>query len=109
MKGFKTGFVKEVEGLAAGICALVVLILISSLAIGAMGEKVSTKAMVIALLIILGCMYALFKIIFSSLKLFAGLPVINVLDHILGAAAGAAKSFLLLYIVDYLTRIWLNL
>lgn len=109
IKGFRNGFVKEAEGLAAGICALVALILISSLAMGAMGDKVSTKVMTIALLIVLGAMYALFKIIFSSLKLFAGLPVISLVDHILGAAAGAAKTFILLYVVDYLARIWLNL
>lgn len=109
IKGFRIGFVKEAEGLAAGICALVALILISSLAMGAMGDKVSTKVMAIALLIVLGAMYALFKIIFSSLKLFAGLPVISLVDHILGAGAGAAKTFILLYIVDYLVRIWLNL
>ena len=109
IKGFRIGFVKETEGQAAGICALVAMIMISSLAMGAMGDKVSTKVMAIALLIVLGAMYALFKIIFSSLKLFAGLPVISLVDHILGAGAGAAKTFILLYIVDYLARIWLNL
>ena len=108
-KGFKNGFVKEAEGLAAGICALAVMVLISGLAVGAMGDKVSSKALAIALLIILGAIYALLKIIFSSLKLFAGLPVISLADHILGVAAGAAKTFILLYVVDYLARIWLNL
>lgn len=109
IKGFKNGFVEEAEGLAAGICALAALILISSLVLGTMRDETSTKVLAIALLIILGAVYALFRIIFSSLKLFAGLPVISAVDHVLGAAAGAAKTFILLYIVDSLARIWLNL
>ncbi len=87
IKGFRIGFVKEAEGLAAGICALVALILISSLAMGAMGDKVSTKVMAIALLIVLGAMYALFKIIYPGrrsrscknlhLTIYSGLPCQN--------------------------------
>lgn len=107
--GFHNGFVKEVEGLAAGFFAVVVLVLISSLVRGGGSSGASSKAIAIALLIVLGILYALFRIILSSLHLFAGLPVIRLLDQVLGLAAGAAKAFLLLYIVDYFLRIWLNL
>lgn len=108
-KGYSNGFVKELEGLVAGICSVAALCLISGLATGSMGSRVSTMALAIALLIVLAILYALCRIIFSSLKLFTGLPVIKFLDAVLGAAAGAVKSFLLLYIVDHIAKIWLNL
>ena len=69
----------------------------------------STKALAIALLIVIGALYSLCRIIFGSLKLFAGLPVIKFVDEVLGLIAGAAKAFMLLYVVDYIVKIWLNL
>ena len=108
-QGYRKGFVKELEGLAAWICSAAALILISSLARGNMGERVSTRALAIALLIVLGAVYGLCRIVFSSLRLFAGLPVIRFLDSVLGIGAGAAKAFLLLYIVEHIMKIWLNL
>ena len=109
VRGCHNGFVKEVEGLVALILALLSLVLISGLTKGAVGERISTRALAIALLIVIGLLYSLCRIIFGSLKLFAGLPVIHFLDEVLGLAAGAVKSFMLLYVVDYIVKIWLNL
>lgn len=108
-RGYHNGFVKELEGLIALICALVSLILISGLARGSIGDRISTKALAIALLIVIGAFYSLCRIIFGSLKLFAGLPVIHFADEVLGLFAGVAKAFMLLYVVDYIVKIWLNL
>ena len=108
-RGYRNGFVKELEGLIALVCALATLILISGLARGSVGERISTKALAIALLIVIGVFYSLCRIIFGSLKLFAGLPVIHFVDEVLGLFAGAAKAFMLLYVVDYIVKIWLNL
>lgn len=108
-RGYHNGFVKEVEGLVAWICAAAALILISGLTRGGIEENVTGKALAIALLILLGAVYALCRIIFGSLRLFAGLPVIRFLDSILGTGAGLLKTFLLLYIVECIAKIWLNL
>ena len=108
-QGYHRGFVKELQGLVAWIFAAAALILISGLTRGSMGEQVSTRALAIALLIVLGAVYALCRFIFASLRLFAGLPVIKFVDSILGTAAGAAKAFLVLYIVEVIAKIWLNL
>ena len=83
--------------------------LIGGLATGSLGGEVSTKAMAIALLFVLGVLYFLCRIIFSSLKLFTGLPVIKFVDQFLGVGAGGLKAFMLLYVVDYILKIWLNL
>ena len=109
VRGYHKGFVKELEGLVALSCALVSLILISGLARGTVGDHISTRALAIALLIVIGVFYSLCRIIFGSLKLFAGLPVIHFLDEVLGLFAGAAKAFMILYVVDYIVKIWLNL
>ena len=101
--------VKELEGLIAGIFSVAALILISGLARGSIGEQVSAKALAIALLIVLGAVYSICRLVFSALKLFAGLPVIHAADAVLGLAAGGAKAFLLLYVVDHILRVWLNL
>ncbi|MDO5133454.1 MAG: CvpA family protein [Eubacteriales bacterium] len=109
LRGARNGFVKEAEGLAAVIFTTITLVLISSIARGNITEHVSTKALAIALLVVLAILYSLCRIIFSSLRLFAGLPVIRHIDSILGIAGGTAKAFLLLYIIFYLLKIWLNI
>jgi uncharacterized membrane protein required for colicin V production len=109
VRGYHNGFVKEAEGLVALVLALASLLLISGLARGVVGDRVSTRALAIALLIVIGLLYSLCRVIFGSLELFAGLPVIRFLDEVLGLAAGAAKAFMLLYVVDYIVKIWLNL
>ena len=109
VRGYRNGFVAELEGLVALILALVSLIIISGLVRGSAGNGISTKALAIALLIVIGALYSLCRIIFGSLKLFAGLPVIKFVDEVLGLIAGAAKAFMLLYVVDYIVKIWLNL
>lgn len=109
VRGYKNGFVKELEGLVASIFAVAMLVAISGLARGSMDKRVSAQALAIALLIVIGLLYSLCRIIISSLKLFADLPVIRILNELLGFVAGGAKIFLLLYIVDHLAKIWLNL
>lgn len=109
VRGYHRGFVKELEGLVAAIFAVISLVLISGLVRGTIGENVSAKALAIAMLIVIGALYSLCRIIFGSLKLFAGLPVISFADGVLGLLAGGAKAFMLLYIVDQVAKIWLNL
>ena len=109
VRGYHRGFVKELEGLVAAIFAVISLVLISGLVRGTIGENVSAKALAIAMLIVIGALYSLCRIIFGSLKLFAGLPVISFADGVLGLLAGGAKAFMLLYIVDHVAKIWLNL
>ena len=109
IRGFDKGFVKELQGLIAGICSVAALILISSLVRDSTGDRFSARAMTIALLIVLVIVYSFCRMILSALKLFAGLPVISFADKILGAAAGFVKSFLLLYILDHLLKIWLSI
>ena len=109
VRGYHRGLMQELEGLVALILALVSLVIISGLVKGSIGETISTKALAIALLIVIGALYSLCRIIFGSLKLFAGLPVIKFADEVLGFAAGGAKALMLLYVVDYIVKIWLNL
>ena len=72
-------------------------------------DFVQSIIMTFALLFVLGVLYFLCRIIFSSLKLFTGLPVIKFVDQFLGVGAGGLKAFMLLYVVDYILKIWLNL
>jgi uncharacterized membrane protein required for colicin V production len=109
IRGYRRGFVKETESLVSWICAAATLVLISGLTRGSLTENISTRALAIALLIVLGVVYSLCRIVFASLHIFAGLPVIRVLDGILGIFAGLIKSFLLLYVVEHIAKIWLNL
>lgn len=107
--GGRNGFVKEAEGLVVTVLSVIALALVSSLARGGLQGRAGSKALAIALLIVLGAVYALLRALFSSLRLFAGFPVIHIVDSFLGLIAGAAKAFLLLYIVDLFLRIWLEL
>ena len=108
-RGYHRGFVRELESLVALICTVSAFVLISGLARGSLGTHVSTKALATALLIMLGALYSICRIIFASLRLFSGLPVIRFADSVLGVAAGVAKAFLLLYVVECILKIWLNL
>ena len=109
VRGYRKGFVKEIESLVSWICAAASLILISGLTRGSLSENVSARALAIALLIVLGVVYSLCRVVFASLHIFAGLPVIRILDGILGIGAGLTKAFLLLYVVEHIAKIWLNL
>ena len=74
------------------VFSVVCLVLVSGLTRGAIGENISSKALAIALLIMLGALYSLCRIIFASLRLFSGLPVIRFPDQSAGGGCRGCQG-----------------
>lgn len=99
--GFKHGFVRELSN----VISLAVAFLVGSLIYkGVMDFFEKNFGKVIAIVLFLAIIMALFglvKLIFSILKLFSSLPVLNKINMFFGALIGIVEGFL---IVVYLIK-----
>ena len=97
--GYSRGMVKE-------IISFVSLVFLSCVALLAlMGITSYTKGRVIQLtavvllLAILGIVKIILETVFTSAKFIAGLPVVKWLDKVMGVAAGACESIVILWML----------
>lgn len=103
-KGFRKGFAYEVNYLVSVFMALVVLS-IMLLLIASIIEK-NTKTIIISavLLVAVSLLYRLAGVLMKSIETIAKLPVINLVNMLLGMAAGALEVlavFWIMYVVIY--------
>lgn len=103
-KGAKNGFVSEVNSVVTMLCAMAVFNIVSDI----MSQEGSMKIPVILtgslLLIVTLAAYGLFHVIFKAVHLFSRLPVIRILDNILGFFAGILEGAVALYLADSILR-----
>jgi membrane protein required for colicin V production len=97
--GFKKGMVEEIISiisiLIAAAALAVILIGIGNYLDEQLGD-VLKMFLILALLIIV---YKVVNVIFTSLKLISKLPVIGILNRILGAALGAVEAVVIILIL----------
>ena len=86
------------------LCAAICYNLASGLAANYSSGNVSSALIGIVLLIVVVSAYGIFHFIFSSIHLFARLPVIKTLDNILGVFGGFAEGAVILYLADAILR-----
>lgn len=104
--GFRKGMVQEIVSLIAMAVAGVCIILIFG-AIGSFMDKEMGKLVQMILVLIAVCLvYRLVNILFTSLELIAGLPVIKGLDKILGAVLGCVEAGIIVGILVYFVKNW---
>lgn len=104
--GFRKGMVQEIVSLIAMAVAGVCIILIFG-AIGSFMDKEMGKLVQMILVLIAVCLvYRLVNILFTSLELIAGLPVIKGLDKILGAVLGCVEAGIIAGILVYFVKNW---
>lgn len=103
-KGVRKGFVHELNALLTLLCATLIFNLATGLLRDYASGDISAVFVGVLLVVIVVVAYSLFHLLFSAIHIFARLPVIRIIDSILGLAAGAVEGFLTLYLVDALLR-----
>ena len=90
-RGFKNGLAEEIYRLISLVAALFVLALVLMAVTSFQSDDTKNGIIAVILLIITGIILHLFGIIMKSLKAIAKLPVISILNSLLGLVAGIAE------------------
>ena len=96
MRGYKTGFVKELANALSIVIALLVGYLIRNIVISYMAAKYGRILAYLSIIAIVLIVYKVIKLIFGALKLFTTLPVLKFFNKILGAVLGFGEAFLII-------------
>lgn len=97
--GFKNGFAKEVNGLLSLFMALIV-ILFALLLLGGIIQK-NTRIIVVSaiILVIISVLYRFIGMLMKSIETVAKLPLISLVNRLVGAAAGALEILVIFWIM----------
>lgn len=105
--GAHVGFAKLISKVISLMVSITVVILLSSVVNGYRKGDTSNFVIGVLFLIILGALYKLVHALLTSIRSLAGLPILAGVDKILGIAAGFLEGFAMLYIAEYLLRMYL--
>ena len=97
--GFRNGLIDEMNRVISLMAALFVLALAVMIIYGFMEENTKNIITAVIALVVTGLAFRLINIVMKSLKALVKLPIINLLNGILGAAAGFAEIILLCWIM----------
>ena len=103
-KGSERGLVQELNTVLTLICAAAIYRLAAGLAANYSKGNVSSALVGILLLVVVASAFGIFHLIFSSIHIFSRLPVIRILDNILGVIGGFIEGAVVLYLADTLLR-----
>ncbi len=108
-RGGKKGFVYEVNAMLTVICATICFNIIAGIIRRQNMEGISSLLMGILMFVIVMALYGIFHFIFKALHIFARLPLIRIVDSVLGVAAGLVEGALTLYLFDNVLRFFVGL
>ena len=103
-KGSERGLIQELNSVLTLICAAIFYNLASGLADNYTSGNVSSALIGLLLLVVVLSAYAIFHMLFSSIHLFSRLPVVRVVDNVLGVFGGFLEGAVVLYLADALLR-----
>lgn len=104
-RGAKNGFAEEISRLVGLIAALFVLALILMIVTSFRKDDIQNGVIAVIFLLITGILLHLFSFIMKALKSIASLPLINLLNGILGVAAGVAEVIVAAWLMYYLIEL----
>ena len=100
---FKRGLVRELSNTVALLAALGVGYAFKNIIFGFVDKKFAIAAVYIGYLALLLLIYKVISLIFLSFKIFSKLPVIKLIDKLLGAVLGAAEGIaIVLFLVWFI-------
>lgn len=105
--GVHKGFAHLFSRVISLVIAIIVVIQLSGIVNGYEKGSGSSILIGILMLIILGVVYKIIRVILGSLKFLSKLPVLSGADKVFGAVLGFFEGFAVLYIVEYLLRMYL--
>ncbi len=103
-KGSENGLVQSLNTVLTLVCAAACYNLAAGLAANYSTGDVSSALTGILLLVVVVCAFGLFHLLFASLHIFSRLPVIRVVDNILGVFGGFIEGAVILYLADSILR-----
>ena len=103
-KGSERGLIQELNTVLTLICAAAIYRLAAGFAANYSKGNVSSALVGILLLVVVASAFGIFHLIFSSIHIFSRLPVIRMLDNILGVFGGFIEGAVVLYLADTLLR-----
>ena len=98
-RAVKAGFVKELCEFISAIIASIAIIRLAYAIYEVFDKEKIQFAVVVILIVLLGIVYKLLSLCFTSLKLIAKLPVVKVLDKILGVVMALLEIVVLIWAV----------
>lgn len=98
-RGFKNGMCKEIVNILSGCISLACVVLIFYLISSIMTRAMSTLAVCIIALVILGLLFKICNLIFKPLLAIEKVSVIGELNKALGAVLGLAEALAIVYVL----------
>lgn len=105
----KRGFAKEISNLISTVVAFIAFKLLADGVSAFVEYRFGKIAYSIAMLALVFLVYRIVKLILMALKLFSKLPVVNLLDKVLGIVAGLIEAVLLIMLLLDLTKNWFGI
>ena len=96
---FREGMTKVLGGLIAWIVAILVITLIVIIYLGFKSENIKLSVVTIIALILVGFIYGIIHFVVKSIRMIAKLPVLHLLDQLLGLAVGVAEGIILVWVL----------
>jgi hypothetical protein len=103
-RGMQKGAVNELRTMLTMICAAATFELAASVVKSRATGNVSGMFVGILLLVVVSAAFSVFHTLFGMVHLFSRLPVIRVVDNLLGIVFGAVTACVTAYLVDALLR-----
>ncbi len=103
-KGSENGLIQSLNTVVTLLCAAACYNIAAGLAANYSTGDVSSALTGMLLLVVVVCAFGLFHLLFSSLHIFSRLPVIRIVDNILGVFGGFIEGAVILYLADSLLR-----
>ncbi len=105
--GAHQGFARLISKAISLIASIAVVILLSSIVNGYRSGSTSNLLVGVLMLAILGVVYKIIHAMLTSIRFLAGLPILAGVDKVFGTALGFLEGFAVLYIGEYLLRMYL--
>lgn len=99
--GYKKGMVKEVISLISLLLVGTMIALLACVLHTYMHKEIIGLLLAIILLTVLGVVHKLLKVVFFSIKTIAELPVVSLLNKLLGAILGLAEVIFVLQLIYF--------
>lgn len=98
-RGFKSGFAKEISGVVSLFMALVVLSVVFLLVAGIWEKNIRTTVASVVMLLIVSFLCWLLNMVMKSIETLAKLPLISLVNRLLGIVAGALEIMIVFWIM----------
>lgn len=99
--GYKKGMVKEIISLITLLIVGIMVALLACVLHTYMHKEFIGLVLAVILLTVLGVVHKLLKVVFFSIKAIAELPVVSLLNKLLGAVLGLAEVLFILQLIYF--------